>query len=492
MQPTAGNSNRKRKTGRGRHGANSSESSKMAADNGATSTADATADMVIDDVVDDSENMPRKMEHDYSAEVTVALKESDKIVAEGRLEDAIASLIPLEKQARLATDVKSTARILYSIVSYCWDHKNFDALNENIINLSKRRGQLKGAIRKMVQQCMNFVKEVDDQAKKLELIETLRTVTAGKIFVEVERARLTKTLAEIKEKDGNKEEAASVLQDLQVETFGSMEKKEKVDFILEQMRLCLETGDHVRTAIISKKVTSKYFTGDDVQEQKAKYYQLLIDLGVAEGRHLDVCRYLTHLYNTQIIRDDQTKAHDCLMNASVYAVLAPYDAEQHEQIRLVAKIEQIKELPVCDKLLACFITNELLDTEDLVTSFSTKLSDMTVFTGDGQKNWDVLKSRIVEHNIRIIAKYYTKITTTRFAELLGISEADAEENLSRLVVSKTIFARIDRPAGIVSFRREAAPAELLNAWSSDVNKLMKLVDTTMHMINKENMVHVNK
>lgn len=462
----------------------------MAVENGApASSADATVDMIIDDVADDSENMPRKMEHDYTAEVTAALKASEAMVKDGRLEDALTSLMPLEKQARLATDVKSTARILFSIVSYCWELKNLSALNENIILLSKRRGQLKGAVRKMVQHAMTFVEQIDDKPKKLELIETLRTVTAGKIFVEVERARLTKTLSDIKEKEGKMEEAASILQDLQVETFGSMEKKEKVDFILEQMRLCLATGDHTRTTIISKKVAPKYFTSEDAQEHKVKYYQLLVKLGVAEGRFLDVCRYHTHLYNTKIVKDDQTQAHNSLMNAAVYAVLAPYDAEQHEHIRLVAAFEQIKELPIFDKLLSCFITNELLDTDDLVQSFTAKLSTLAVFTGDGQKNWDVLKSRIVEHNIRIIAKYYTKITTTRFAELLGTKSSEAEENLSRLVVSKTVYARIDRPAGIVSFRREAAATELLNAWSSDVNKLMKLVDTTIHMIHKENMVH---
>ena len=41
-----------------------------------------------------------------------------------------------------------------------------------------------------------------------------------------------------------------------------MEKKEKVEFILEQMRLCLAKKDFVRTQIISKKINTKYF--DDV------------------------------------------------------------------------------------------------------------------------------------------------------------------------------------------------------------------------------------
>ena len=46
---------------------------------------------------------------------------------------------------------------------------------------------------------------------------------------------------------------------LQVETFGSMEKKEKVEFILEQMRLCIAKKDYIRTQIISKKINTKFF-----------------------------------------------------------------------------------------------------------------------------------------------------------------------------------------------------------------------------------------
>lgn len=48
------------------------------------------------------------------------------------------------------------------------------------------------------------------------------------IYVEVERARLTHKLALIKEKNGDITEAASIMQELQVETYGSMEKQEKV------------------------------------------------------------------------------------------------------------------------------------------------------------------------------------------------------------------------------------------------------------------------
>lgn len=52
------------------------------------------------------------------------------------------------------------------------------------------------------------------------------------IYVEVERARLTHKLAQIKEEEGNITEAANIIQELQVETYGSMEKREKVCVIL--------------------------------------------------------------------------------------------------------------------------------------------------------------------------------------------------------------------------------------------------------------------
>ena len=44
----------------------------------------------------------------------------------------------------------------------------------------------------------------------------------------------------------------------QVETYGSMERTEKVELILEQMRLCLATKDYIRTQIISKKISVRY------------------------------------------------------------------------------------------------------------------------------------------------------------------------------------------------------------------------------------------
>ena len=80
----------------------------------------------------------------------------------------------------------------------------------------------------------------------------------------MERAHLTRILSKIKEDEGKINDAADILQELQVETFGSMERREKTEFILEQMRLNLLRKDYVRAQIISRKINLKYFEKDDV------------------------------------------------------------------------------------------------------------------------------------------------------------------------------------------------------------------------------------
>jgi len=115
-----------------------------------------------------------------------------------------------------------------------------------------------------------------------------------------------------------------------------------------------------------------------------------------------------------------------------------------------------------------------------------------VFTPDnesGEKRWQELHKRVIEHNIRVVAKYYTRIRTRRLAQLLDLNDQDTEDFLSKLVVSKTIYAKIDRPAGIVSFAQPKNANQVLNDWSNNINSLLGLIEKTCHLITKEEMLH---
>jgi 26S proteasome regulatory subunit N5 len=112
----------------------------------------------------------------------------------------------------------------------------------------------------MVQTVMEYLPETPSLDVKLSVIETLRTVTEGKIFVEVERARVTKVLSDIKKEQGDLKAAMEILCELQVETFGSMERREKTEFILEQVALCIENEDWTQAGILSRKISTKYLS----------------------------------------------------------------------------------------------------------------------------------------------------------------------------------------------------------------------------------------
>lgn len=59
------------------------------------------------------------------------------------------------------------------------------------------------------------------------------------------------------------------MQELQIETFGSMERREKVEFILEQMRLLKEQEDWEKMAIVAKKINLKWLAEKDHQVRAA-------------------------------------------------------------------------------------------------------------------------------------------------------------------------------------------------------------------------------
>ena len=54
-------------------------------------------------------------------------------------------------------------------------------MNEQVLLLSKKHGQLKQATTKMVQTVMGFLDDTPNLETKLSVIETLRTVTEGKV-----------------------------------------------------------------------------------------------------------------------------------------------------------------------------------------------------------------------------------------------------------------------------------------------------------------------
>ena len=157
---------------------------------------------------------------------------------------------------------------------------------------------------------------------------------------------MTRILSDIKKNQGDVKGAAEVLCELQVETFGSMDRREKTEFILDQVALCIENHDWPQAAILSRKISVRFFTQkakkaeaksdkeeekqkkqkkekdeedekpkkdeeakqevkkDDVTDLKLRYYEQQIMLAKHDDKYLDVCKHYRQVLDTEAIQND--------------------------------------------------------------------------------------------------------------------------------------------------------------------------------------------
>ncbi|ONI22297.1 hypothetical protein PRUPE_2G119800 [Prunus persica] len=362
------------------------------------------------------------------------------------------------------------------------------------------------AVTAMVQQAMQFIDQTPDLETRIELIKTLNNISAGKIYVEIERGRLIKRLAKIKEEQGLIAEAADLMQEIAVETFGAMAKTEKIAFILEQVRLCLDCQDYVRAQILSRKISPRVFDIDPAKEKKKSkegdniveeapadipsllelkriYYELMIWYYFHNNDYLEICRCYKAIYDIPSVRENPAQ----WIPICWYLVLAPYDPMQSSLLNSTLKDKNLTEIPY----FRYVVTNEVIKWTSLWNTYKDEFeSEKSMLGGSlGDKAAEDLRQRIIEHNILVVSKYYSRITLKRVAELLCLSVQEAEKHLSDMVVSKAPVAKIDRPIGIICFQTPKDSNNVLNSWATNLEKLLDLVEKSCHQIHKETMVH---
>ena len=98
--------------------------------------------------------------------------------------------------------------------------------------------------------------------------------------------------------------------------------------------------------------------------------------------------------------------------------------------------------------------------------------------------------QLVQHNIRVIEKYYSRIGLNRMSALVGVSEERSENELCDMVINKRIKAKINRLAGQVVFsKRKQFTNEKLNSWNYDLKVTLDKIEQTCHLINREKVIH---
>lgn len=339
-------------------------------------------------------------------------------------------------------------------------------------------------------------------------------------------------LSDMKKEQGDLNAAADILCELQVETFGSMARREKTEFILEQVALCIERGDWTQAGILSRKISTRYFARkpkqtpeqvekqkkereekekarspddpplekeDDVTDLKLRYYEQQITLAKHEDKYLEVCKHYRQVLDTESVEENPAQLHAVLQRVIYYIILAPHNNEQSDLLHRIHQDSRNASVPTEAGLLKLFTVPELMRWPIVAKQYGPDLCSTDVFaasssSGSSQEEkaaharFEALRKRVIEHNVRVVAKYYTRIRMPRLCQLLDLEEEETERYLSQLVTDATVYARIDRPARVVAFAKARGPDEVLNEWSGDMRSLLGLLERIDHLITKEEMM----
>jgi 26S proteasome regulatory subunit N5 len=197
----------------------------------------------------------KKQEADFTAEVDALIPTAEGLAKGGKLQEALEQVYTLEKKARNAADLSSTTRLLLlslqllrttpSATSPDWD-----GLNEAIISLSRKHGQLKQAITKMVGAAMCYLhppgigetgKNEEEKEKEVEMKEVEKEEDKAK--KEAEKAALVNQDDESpsKEKDEKKQKMKEAV-DGAMEDKGEGKENEGVRIMMEQAKAVGNTG----------------------------------------------------------------------------------------------------------------------------------------------------------------------------------------------------------------------------------------------------------
>jgi len=220
--------------------------------------------------------------------------------------------------------------------------------------------------------------KLPNRGEKYKMLEAIREACEGKMFLEREYAEATKTLCEYMEEDGKIEDGTKMIQEIQIETYGSLEVKEKVDFILYQMKLVLIRRDFVRCQILSRKISKRHLAEEGLEKLKVQFYLYMIQYYIHEKMLLDAAK------SYQIIFDTIKKASDELaadlnkvggfnnlkqlafQNFVIYLLISAYDNEKVDMLNIIEKnyARDLEENDLLARYVHKLLTFELMPLDE--------------------------------------------------------------------------------------------------------------------------------
>ena len=221
------------------------------------------------------------------------------LLSEEILKDVeLKKLIDEEKVTRLENEYEKNRTICKKILEIIISRNDFQNFLKLFEYLTQRRNQSRESIISMVKHSMNeILPNLKNNKDSTDLLNTIIRVTEGKIFVEYEYSQAIRKMTEIHLKNNEIDEAAKLIQDVQIEAFGSLENEYKIDYILFQMEVLIKKGDFIRTLIVSNKIKRNHLDEEGIELLKIRFFKLMILYHIHEKKYIEVSKCYKILYD---------------------------------------------------------------------------------------------------------------------------------------------------------------------------------------------------
>lgn len=422
------------------------------------------------------------------------------------LEEYVDEVLSLEKSARLGGDVLSTQKLAVEAIRLYRVQGEHDKMAELLESLMKRRAQTKQVQSAMVAEASVVLQDESiTPSVRQQVLQRLTVVTEGKIHVELEHARFSMQLADIIESEGRKREACDILQSLQVETITNMPRLEKLSCLNRQIALCLELGDFLHAPMISRKINHRALSRPDTKEIKLRYFELMRKYYENSEQHLLIARCW---YETMQTTDNDDLKLASLSNMVILSLISEHltakeveDAaectafspqtklsDREAALKTILDMKRVEhELQSIYSIAAAFGSVELIRTR--IATELELLCDKHPMLAEKEDRQTHFRNRASEHDLLVVARYYSRVKIERLSQLVGLSQEHTERFIMTLVSNKSIYAKIDRIDGLVVFQRAKQCADVIKQWNEEVEKCVTLVDRAAHLVVKERMLH---
>ena len=436
------------------------------------------------------------------------------LLSEEVLKDVeLKKLIDEEKATRLENEYEKNRTICKKILEIIHGRNDFENFLKLFEYLTQRRNQSRESIISMVKYCINeILPNLKTHKESSDLLNTIIKVTEGKIFVEYEYSQAIRKMTEIYLMNNQIDEAAKLIQDVQIEAFGSLENDYKIDYILFQMHVLIEKGDFIRTLIVSNKIKRNHLDDEGIELLKIRFFRLMILYYIHEKKHLEVCKCYKTLYDfVKSINDKlddvekknleikpkiidnyiQIKKENDLQqlfeNYVLFLSICPPELETRNMLNELL-IKYKKELDK-NKFILYVVEKRLSDEIILINNtLFNRFRDFEIF----KKNPDLFKlfrKYWIQHDLSLFEKFFAKIHIKRISEMTEVPVDEIENEIADMVVNNYIYARINRIEQIVNFRKTTDHHDVLDNFNYDMDNMLKKIEETCHLINKEYLKH---